>query len=96
MKDPIRQKGKLHYKFFKPQKIPKRTQTTVTLDDGRTWSLSQVAPASNKRIEDLNYFDDLELSSSDNTRSENHSSDVPMRRYPIRNTTKTNKFQAGQ
>ena len=96
MKDPIRQNGRLHYKFFKPQKILKRTKTTVTLDDGRTWSSSQVAPASNKRIEDLSYFVDLELSSSDNTRSESHSTDVPMRWYPLNNTTETNKFRTGQ
>ena len=46
VKDPIRQK-KLHYKFFKPQKILKRTKITVVINDGRTWKLTQVAPCLN-------------------------------------------------
>ena len=33
---------------------------------------------------------------TDNTQPDNHASDNPMRRYPFRNTTKTNKFQARQ
>ena len=95
VKDPIRQKGKLQYKFFKPQKIVKRTKTTVTLTDGRTWSLSQVAPVSNGPVEDLNYFDDLELCSY-LQQTDNQSANVPIRRFPVRTKKKTNKFQAGQ